>query len=356
MAVGDIMLGDSTLCIGHGVGAKIKARGVTFPFLHVADVLRKGDIVFGNLEAVLSNNGMDKKYLNSVAMRAMPEAVAGLNYAGFSVLSLANNHILEHGSHSLLETAQVLAQHNIKYSGVDTPSSKARRPLMVNAKGIKIAFLSYCLVPDKTAYISINGHDEICHDVRKAKSQADIVVVSLHWGSEYIERPAPWQVNLAHHIIDSGANVISGHHPHVLQGIESYNRGVIAYSLGNFVFDMNYIEETIYSVILECKLSKKGVDDFKLYPIIIGADYAPQPLLGGEGERLLTRLNRLSSELKAESSLNHMIAGEEYSKQAESSRRQARKKMWRYFANKIYKYPYRYAFQIVENSLRKYLS
>lgn len=159
-AVGDIMLGDHPICIGHGVGSKISKTGAIYPFLQVAPGLKNADIVFGNLEAVLSNSRMDKKRLGSVSMRAVPEAIEGLTYAGFNVLSLANNHALEHGEEPLSETMSILSENNIKYVGVDTGIAKAREPFIMHIKGIRIAFLAYCLVPDKTAYISIKDPEE----------------------------------------------------------------------------------------------------------------------------------------------------------------------------------------------------
>lgn len=357
MAVGDIMLGNHSTCVGHGVNTKIKKKGANYPFLQIVSTLRKGDIVFGNLEAVLSNNGVNRKQLSSVSMRAMPEAVEGLIYAGFNILSLANNHALEHDEEALFETMNTLSQHNIKYVGVDSDIAKARESLIMHIKGITIAFLAYCLVPDKTAYISIKDTEEICLDVHKTKSQADIVVVSLHWGSEYIESPSPSQIRLAHQIIDSGANIILGHHPHVLQGVESYKGGIIAYSLGNFVFDLTYLEETRSSTILECSLSKEGVADYKLHPVYINNQYAPYLLQGKEGEALLTKLDKLSLELNEENlvKVNYKEQEREYKKEVEVLRRRASRRMMRYFIRNIYRYPPRFASQIITGYLRKHL-
>ena len=353
-AVGDIMLGES-LCVGHGVGSKIKEKGPNFPFLQVASALKIGDIVFGNLEAVLSNSSMNKKRLSSVRVRAMPEAVEGLKYAGFNILSLANNHILEHGEEALFETMSILSGRNIKYVGAGPDAAKAREPLMLEIKGITIAFLSYCLVPDKTAYISIKDPKEICIDAQKAKSRADTLVVSIHWGSEYITRPSPSQIKLGRQIIDSGANIILGHHPHVLQGVESYKDGVIAYSLGNFVFDLVFLEETRNSVIADFGLSKKGIVNYKLSPIYIDEQYAPRPLQGEKKDDLLTRLDTLSLELKEENLGNYEEREKEYKKQVEVLRRHASKRMMRYYARNIYRYPPQFVFQTAIEYLRKHL-
>jgi len=355
IAVGDIMLGNHPLCIGRGVGAKIKKRGPTFPFLKVASTLKEGDVVFGNLEAVLSDSGMDRKRLSSVSMRATPEAVEGLTYAGFNILSLANNHILEHGQEALFETMNTLSQHKVKCVGVNTDMAKAREPLVVDVKGIKIAFLAYCLIPDKTAYISINDSEEICIDVRKAKSQADVVVVSLHWGNEFIEKPSLSQIRLAHQIIDAGADVILGHHPHVLQGVESYKGAIIAYSLGNFIFDSIFLEETKSSVILECRLSKEGVVGYKLLPTYTDDEYVPHLLQGQPKETSLLKLKALSSELREKHLVGYGEEEQDYRKRVEILRRRASRRMTRYFIRNLYRYPPRFAFQTAMGYLKKHL-
>jgi poly-gamma-glutamate synthesis protein (capsule biosynthesis protein) len=354
MAVGDIMLGEHPLYIGHGVGAKIKKWGTTYPFKQVTSILKEGALVFGNLEAPLRSKEIHNRDPSSLIMRAIPEAVEGLKYAGFNVLSLANNHALEHGEEALFETIDILLQNSITPIGANSDISKAREPLILDIKGITIAFLAYCLVPDKTAYISIRNPEDICSDAKKAKSRADILVVSLHWGSEYIEKPSPSQIRLAHQIIDSGADLILGHHPHVLQGVEEYHNGLVAYSLGNFVFDLNCVKETRSTVILECELSEDGVVGYKLVPMHINDQYAPYPLQGEEGEVLLARLSRLSTELKGEESASYDEEEQEYKRRVEVLRKRASRRMMRYFAGNIYRYPLRFTFHTAVNYLRKH--
>lgn len=354
VAVGDIMLGEDALCVGRGVGSTVKKRGANYPFLKVASVLREGDIVFGNLEAVLSNNGMNKKSLSSLQMRAAPETVEGLKYAGFNALSLANNHALEHGEEPLSETMSILSENNINYVGVNSNIAKAREPLILDIKGITIAFLAYCLIPDKTAYISIKDPEEICVDVRKAETKADIVVVSLHWGNEYINKPSPSQIRLAHQIIDSGADIILGHHPHVLQGIEKYHNGVIAYSLGNFVFDM-WQERTRKSMILRMNLSKDRISDIEVVPVHINDDYQPEIVQSEEGKNLLSEIENWSLQIAREELNNFDNSMQEYAVEAAACRSWYRRKVKWYFLRNLYRYPPRFTLQIVRDYLSKTL-
>ena len=236
-AVGDIMLGDLPMCNGFGVGSTIKKYGSKFIFEKIKDEL-SGDIIMGNLEAVLSDKNKNTFSINSMSLRGSPKSVEGLKYAGFNILSLANNHSLEHGYEALYDTIGLLNKNNILSLGVGIKKEIARKPVVFNIKTKKIVFLSYCLRPDKTAYKSTDNKKEVLKDVIDTKRYADCIILSLHWGDEFVQSPAPWQIEFAHKLIDNGVSIILGHHPHVLQGIEEYNGGIIAYSLGNFVFDM----------------------------------------------------------------------------------------------------------------------
>ena len=276
-AVGDIMLGDFPMCNGFGVGSTIKKYGSKFIFEKIKDEL-SGDIVFGNLEAVLSDKNKNMFSINSMSLRGDPKSVEGLKYAGFNILSLANNHSLEHGYEALYDTVDLLNDNNIIPLGVGREKEIARKPAVFNIKNKKIAFLGYCLRPDKTAYRSIKNKEEILEDIKNVKENADYVILSLHWGDEFVQFPAPWQIDFAHKLIDNGVSIILGHHPHVLQGIEEYNGGIIAYSLGNFVFDM-WHEEEKRSGILKIYLEEDFIE-YNFINIYINDRF--QPILSEE--------------------------------------------------------------------------
>ena len=138
-------------------------------------------------------------------------------------------------------------------------------------------------------------------DVAAAAGQADIVIVSLHAGSEYRDLPSGLQVSVAHAAIDAGARVVLGHHPHVLQGIGRYGDGLIVYSLGNFVFDFDEVDyaqpglPSALSAILEVHLTKEGIADCRLLPLGIDpADGRPYLAGGEEAQAALERMRRLS--------------------------------------------------------------
>lgn len=352
MAVGDIMLGDTALNLGRGVNSKIEKRGDAYPFLKIAHVLQKGDVIFGNLEAVLSDWGKDKRRLSSLELRGVPEAVNGLKHAGFSILSLANNHVLQHGEEAMRETMDILAEYNINYVGIGKEAGEARKPVMIDRRGISIAFLSYSLVPDNTAYISIRNPEEISANVREVRARSDIVIVSLHWGSEYMERPSPSQVRLAHQIIDSGASLILGHHPHVLQGIEKYHGGIIAYSLGNFVFDM-WQNKMRRSMVLQVSLNKRGIADFRVIPVFISKDYQPEILKGQEGELLVREIAGLSHTIPDGEADGFEESESKYAYEISTQRRWYRRGLRWYFLKNLYRYKPGFVFQLLHRYIMK---
>jgi len=350
-AVGDIMLGDGPVTVGHGVGSTIKKNGVVPVFKDVESIIKKGDIAFGNLESVVSNKDMDINNMKSSFLRAHPDTIEGLNFAGFNVLSLANNHSRQYGEDGIKDTIDNLSKYHIRYIGVGSSFEEARIPLHLTIKGIKIAFLAYCLVPDKTAYISITSPEEIYSDTKKTKVAADFVIVSLHWGNEFIEIPSPDQIRFAHRIIDSGASLILGHHPHILQGIEQYHNGLIAYSLGNFIFDLNYLGELRSSVILECQFSKSGIVSYKQHPVYIEKHYNPIMLKGNEETKALQKLERLSLILKKAAEGNM----QEYENKVAKRRRSVKRRMIFYFIRNIYRYEWQYTWSNIIKYFKKKL-
>ena len=342
-AVGDIML-------GRRVGKKIKAHGADFPFQHVSAILREADIVFGDLESPLSLRGepcqtkrpdlpffrTDPNAPDAPLFRADPDAIAGLVQAGFNVLSLANNHILDYGEAALRDTVVLLERHGVHSVGIGANLTEARRPLLLVRNGVRVAFLAYS--SQFTADESHTGNPPleyrvIKEDVIKARRSADHVIVSLHLGIEYSSHPLPLDRQMLHQIIDDGASLIVGHHPHVLQGIEQYKKGLIAYSLGNFVFDMDEdfvrqmsawsqishlgakffdVDPTLptESVILQCVLTKREIVDQRLVPIRINSDYQPTVAQSTDGQQIVTRLKSLGDTLaneRAEDRLENVL-------------------------------------------------
>ena len=234
--VGDVML-------ARRVGATMQARhDWVYPFRKIAETLRAADIAYCNLECPISDRGRDRHHLYS--FRADPQALEGLSAAGFDVVSQANNHSFDWGPEALSDSLQRLEKRGIRAVGAGGNDLAAHYPLLVNLGGLRVAFLAYVEVAPEQAAAGDNRPgvawlepERVLADIRFARPLADLVIVCPHWGVEYAVRPRRDQVELAHRMIDAGADLVVGSHPHVVQPLESYHGRWIAYSLGNFVFD-----------------------------------------------------------------------------------------------------------------------
>ena len=266
VAVGDVLL-------ARGIERRITRYGRSWPFEKVTETLRSADLAFCNLECPLSAGGI--KVNKPICFKADPANVQCLADAGFDVISLANNHGLDCGRLGLIETMHYLEKMGIAYAGAGNTLAESALPTIVDVRGVKIAFLAQnALYPEgvwfrpDAANIAPLDPETIEAEVADAARRADVVVVSLHWGVEYRRQPQPEQVEMARKLIDAGADLILGHHPHVTQPVERYHGGVIAYSLGNFLFDSPFAK-CKESMILKCRLSKSGVSDLELIPVRI---------------------------------------------------------------------------------------
>jgi len=241
--VGDIMLSRT---VGDIMAKKNDWK---YPFLEMADFLRSADLTVGNLEGPISSRGVNQGSIYS--FRADPQAAEGLLYSGFDVLSIANNHILDWGRTALSDTIGVLNDVGIAAVGAGHNFEEANAPRVIEIRGVKIAFLAYTdLYPQSLWATETQGGvsaptlENIKKFISIARDQADVVILLWHWGEEYETASRSREQAIARALIDAGADIIVGHHPHVVQEVEEYNGGYIAYSLGNFVFDQNFSEDT----------------------------------------------------------------------------------------------------------------
>lgn len=296
-AVGDIMLGARATSV-------IRKYGVDYPFVPTRGLLTESDLTFGNFEAPFGKTGIAAEKQYTFLVR--PEFAKGLERAGFDVLSLANNHTLDYGQAVLLETIAVLKQHNMKGVGAGRNITAARAPALFTVRGVNVAFLAYSMTYPKEFYAARLRPGtaqatllRVREDVRKARLTNDIVAVSFHWGAERMVYPKEYQKEFARAAIDAGASLILGHHPHVLQGVERYKDGVIAYSLGNFSFGTyNDVQD---SMILTVSMNKQGVvENATITPLsVFNKEVHFQPALveGVEAERVIRYLHSISTHL-----------------------------------------------------------
>lgn len=269
---GDIMLSRS-------VGNKMKTENnYQWPFLKIANYLKKADLVFGNLESPISNRGI--KVGSIYSFRADPEVVDGLKFAGFNYLSVANNHIGDYNRVAMEDTFKILKENKINYVGGGFSEAEANNPVIAEIKGVKIALLAYTALGARyteakreNSGIAWLNQEKMVESIEKAREKSDFVIVSVHFGEEYQKNSNSFQKNIAHIAIDSGASLIIGHHPHVVQEIEQYKNGYIAYSLGNFVFDQLFSEDTMAGLILEVILNNKKEIEIEQIKIKITKDF-----------------------------------------------------------------------------------
>lgn len=343
-AVGDIAFGDHPLCTGFGTHSRCRGQSPGFAFEKLAGQFSGSDLVFGNLECTLSSAGLQDRNYDSIQMRGHQGYLPGLVEAGFNVLNLANNHSLQHGEEAFRETAQWLQDRGIATCGVGADNYRSARPATIARNGLTTTFLGYSLRPrqyfTREPIYAEGFYEELLDDVRRARASSDNVVVSLHWGSEFIDRPSPDEIAIAHRIMDAGADLIIGHHPHVLRGIERYGRGYIVYSLGNFVCDMVWEESLRETAIVRFELSQAGVRLLKVVPVRINDDYQPVVLTGTDGARLLARLDALSQALQARAAGGASTeTQDEYDRAADLAQRYNRSRSHRYFLRNIYRFP-----------------
>jgi poly-gamma-glutamate synthesis protein (capsule biosynthesis protein) len=284
VAVGDLSL-------ARGVNVDLYTGRSESPLRYVAPLLGRAGVAFGNLESPLTKRAPRAPTKGprggEIYLQGNPDYTFLLTEAGFDVLSLANNHIMDYGEQGLADTLYYLEQEEIKHAGAGPDLAAALAPAQVDVDGYVIKVLAFSGVEPKEYYAGpakagAAPLDEgaVVAALSRARSEASLVVLSLHWGGESMAYPSSEQKRLAHKFVDAGADIILGHHPHVLQGVEVYEGAVIAYSLGNFLFDSRYPERH-YSTVLAVEVSRsRGILGFRLIPIFIKGT---EPMVSGEG-------------------------------------------------------------------------
>jgi poly-gamma-glutamate capsule biosynthesis protein CapA/YwtB (metallophosphatase superfamily) len=293
-AVGDVML-------DRGVKEGVKDRGYQCLFEETKHILSKADIVFCNLECPITREG---RQLNM--FRADPDiALKVLKDGSVDIVSIANNHILDFDDVGLLWTLDNLSKAGISHVGAGGNLEESRREVVFKVKGNRIAFLAYTETwfmwtnndrkweaGDATPGVMPASMEYLLEDINRVRKDVDLIIVSVHWGKEYVDAPTEFQYEFARTAIDAGANIVLGHHPHVLQGIEFYNDGIICYSLGNFIFDLKRLS-TKETGIFKFQIWNGTVIGLEFIPCYI-QDCTPVPALGELQKQIWERLRRNS--------------------------------------------------------------
>ena len=351
IAVGDIMLGDSPVCFGFGVCSMMKKHGASFPFAHVTSLLKSADMAVGNLEAVASAFDPRHDSFKEIQYRAQPEAIQALADAGFSVVSMATNHTMQHGRAAVEETVGLLKQAGIKFCGLEIPERSITNTCQVEVNGHRFGFLNYNLRP-RQYFIDPPlwkqpDRELITSEVSQLRQRVDTVVVCMHWGDEFIAYPSPEQVQLGRAIIDAGARLVIGHHPHILQGVERYGGGIIAYSLGNFVFDL-WQPKLRRSMILKTTIATSGDIAAEYIPVMINRRHQPEILTGQAADEAVKYIERLTEQVTYD-----MATMDDYRKEVAANTREYRRDVNRFYLTHLHRYNPRLFFGNLVNSLRR---
>jgi poly-gamma-glutamate synthesis protein (capsule biosynthesis protein) len=302
---GQALKGDEQTVSVIAVGDTLLGRGVSGESDLLGDVagwLSEADLAFANLEGVLVEGGTARQApegeAQPIILGGPPDGVAQLIRAGLDMVSLANNHSLDYGAEGMRETAGHLRQAGIDVFGLAGEGGTAD-PLMRDVDGLRLAFIAVNAVADPHPELACPPDGECqtrpavwdatttAEAIARARSTADAVIVSIHWGYEYQPLADPGQERIAKVMLDAGADLVVGHHPHVAQSITIQDDQAIAYSLGNFLFD-NSQGETTHGLVLHAFFDEQGLRALQVLPLQAGL--RPRLSTMAEAESWLSQL------------------------------------------------------------------
>lgn len=289
--VGDVML-------GRRVGVRAAAAGDPgLPLRPFQRRLRSADLTLGTLESTLSDDGPPQQGDDSFA--APPAVLDGLAAAGFDAVSLADNHTGDFGERALLRTLDLLADGPVRSFGAGRDRAEAGTAYVAERNGVRFAVLGFNAIgetpratarrpgalsvrmPPRTGPLVESDLAHVERLVRRLDQEADVVIVLPHWGTQYTHVAEPIQHRVARRLATAGADLVVGGHPHWVQGVEWVDGALVAHSLGNFVFDMDFMTQTQQGVVLEAVFWGTELKGFDLVPYAMDDDFAPRPVRGG---------------------------------------------------------------------------
>lgn len=298
--VGDMML-------SRTVEDKSEKRGDwNWPFLNIADQLKNADLVVGNMESPFSDP--PKPFVHNTIFGADTRMTEGLKHAGINLVSLANNHFGDSGRKGMNLTFKTLTDNGIDYFGAGSDFNNSHQVKIKEINGIKFGFLGYStpsVTPlsyastDSRAGLNLMDIAQMETDVAEAKKISDYIIISMHAGTEYTPDPNKEQKEFAQAALKAGADFIYGHHPHVVQAIETYpsaGEKPIFYSLGNFVFDQEWSRETTQGLMVKSKFILDKLISLELVPIRIKNYGQSEAAAESEANQILERIYRASAE------------------------------------------------------------
>ncbi|MCW9055425.1 MAG: CapA family protein [Gammaproteobacteria bacterium] len=317
-AVGDIATGDYTVG-GIGIGSVIKKFGSDFPFKKLNNVLDGSDILIGNLEGPLTS----RAHTEDMRLCGIPELAKSLKAIGFDVLSIANNHAFDYGADVFKETVSICEEAGLQLCGQRDYGDFYCKPVIHENDGFRIGILAYNWVGlernagsdkyianiydgivnytwnrdplvDKKSQNEIDRKNvHVINDIKRLNQLVDAVVVLPHWGYEWGIYPPYGVVLEAQSFVEAGASAVIGSHPHVIQGVQQYKTGVIAYSLGNFLFDAPS-DKFNTGMILDCKILSDKRPEISYHFVKRSKYFQPVPVSGDAAQSSMTMVSKSS--------------------------------------------------------------
>jgi len=294
LTVGDIMLGDRTRKI-------IREEGLEYPFAGVAPLLQRSEIVFGNLEGPLAREA--EKTKRNFSYRVNPKRATALVHANINVVTLANNHLTDCGRDGVLETLEVLTAAGVASVGAGENAQAAHRPVILRAGRWRVGVLGYywnrrTAATSELPGSAIDTSENLRADIGDLRKRVDRVVVEFHWGIPYQREPLPEDRAKARLAVDYGADVVVGHHPHVIQPMEIYRGCPIFYSVGNFTFGSG---NSLAEGLMVGFRFEEETTEVQIYPIYVKnrdlrVNYQPKVLRGAAAHSILLGLAERSGE------------------------------------------------------------
>lgn len=270
--VGDVML-------GRGIAELAESKGYPYLYRGVADYWKQSDLVAANVESAvlrLPENQYkreDKKI--RLFLSCNYDALDSLREAGVNLFGFANNHITDFGIEPIEELISYMKNEEVLYSGIGMNRSDAVKYVLTNVNGVKVAFISVSdiyyapdIAGEQSAGVLTTGYTGYNQIVNRASRESDLTIVYMHFGEENEVTTNKHQEQIAHQLVEAGANIVIGSHPHVVQKAEKYRDGMIFYSMGNFIFDQGNTFSRD-SMMLQLKVNKTGKCEFEVIPMRI---------------------------------------------------------------------------------------
>jgi poly-gamma-glutamate capsule biosynthesis protein CapA/YwtB (metallophosphatase superfamily) len=290
--------------LGRAAGQEILKGDTLYPFAATHDTIASYDLVFANLECTLSEqHGETQHPKNNLIFTGPPGGAESLRKAGIHVVSTANNHALDYGVRAHAQTIENLRRAGIAFAGTASDSAHLFDPAIITLHGIRFAFFACTDVMNITdrlwlRYVAEADTGKMLPRIRAYRDSVDFIVVSYHGGVEYAERPSSRSLSFSRALVEGGADLVLGHHPHVSYGVEKIGKRYIVQSLGNFVFrqPQHFWTQRSFAFAAEVTKSEEGtwISRFHCLPVLTG--FQPRFMARGmDAQEMFHRIQRYST-------------------------------------------------------------